>query len=245
MRIALISDIHGNQLALDAVLADARMRGVDRFVCLGDVATLGPRPLDVLRTLRDLDCPCIMGNHDEFLLDRALVERYTQVPVIVEAIDWCRAQMSPADLAFVRSFLTQLEIPLDAERSLLLFHGSPESHMHDLLSTTPDAELELAIGGRRAAVMAGGHTHIQMLRQHRGTLLINPGSVGMPFRQFVAGSRPEIMPYAEYALIDATEGPIGVDLRRVPLNKSALRAATREWRNPPAMLSADLLQQYA
>ena len=86
MRIALISDIHGNQLALEAVLRDAHAQGADRVACLGDVATLGPQPLAVLHTLQELGCPCILGNHDSFLLQPELVARYTQVPVIVEAI---------------------------------------------------------------------------------------------------------------------------------------------------------------
>lgn len=103
MRIALISDIHGNLLALEAVLADARAVGVDRFACLGDVATLGPKPREVLQVLRALGCPCILGNHDAFLLEPELVTRYTQAPVIVEAVDWCRAQLTLEDLAFVRS----------------------------------------------------------------------------------------------------------------------------------------------
>src|SRR5580704_4189608 len=92
MRIALISDIHGNYLALEHVLEDARAAGVDRFACLGDVATLGPRPGEVVRKLRELQCPVILGNHDDFLLDPALVRRYTSAKVIVDAIDWCRAR---------------------------------------------------------------------------------------------------------------------------------------------------------
>ncbi len=244
MRIALVSDIHGNRLALEAVLADARARGVDRFVCLGDVATLGPEPRAVLQLIRELGCPCIMGNHDEFLIDRALVERYTKVPVITQAIDWCRDQLRADDLNFVRSFAQQHEIALDAQRSLLLFHGSPLSHMTDVLSTTPAHELEAMLGERRAAVMAGGHTHIQMLRQHRGVWLVNPGSVGMPFREHVSGARPEIMAHAEYAIVSC-DHEISVELRRVELDRRVLQEATRQWRNAPTLLRDDMLLQYA
>ncbi len=73
MRIALISDIHANEVALGAVLDDIERTGVDRVVCLGDVATLGPRPESVLDRIRQMDCPCIMGNHDAFLLDPELI----------------------------------------------------------------------------------------------------------------------------------------------------------------------------
>jgi predicted phosphodiesterase len=245
MRIALISDIHGNQLALERVLADARLVGADRFACLGDVATLGPRPKDVLRTLRELGCPIIQGNHDAFLLDPALVLRYTGAKVIVDAIDWCRAQLSADDLAFIGTFAAEIDVPLAGGRLLHLYHGSPESNVQDVLATTDDDELERLLAGRRADIMAGGHTHIQMLRQHRGTWVVNPGSVGMPFRRYVSGARPEIMPYAEYAVVDDGGGSPSVELRRVPLDRASLRSETSAWSTPPQLLRDDLLLQYA
>jgi predicted phosphodiesterase len=245
MRIALISDIHGNHLALRRVLADAERNQADRVACLGDVATLGPRPCEVLRTLRELGCPCILGNHDEFLLDAALVSRYTKAPVIVDAIAWCRARLSDEDLAFVGTFARSLDIPLAGSRRLHLFHGSPGSNVQDVLSTTSEDDLDRLLEGCEADVMAGGHTHIQMLRQHRGRWLVNPGSVGMPFRRYVGGARPEIMPYAEYAIVDDTGPAVGVELRRVPLDRAALREEARAWPAAPELLRADLLLQYA
>ncbi|HEX6241123.1 MAG TPA: metallophosphoesterase family protein, partial [Polyangiales bacterium] len=157
MRVVLVSDIHGNQLALEAVLRDAKLRSTDVVACLGDTASLGPHPREVLRTLRQLGGPCIMGNHDAFLLQPELVSQYTQVPVITQAIDWCRAQLGADELAFLSSFAPRLTLPLGAARSLLLFHGSPSSHMRDLLATTEDETLEAELGESRASVMAGGH----------------------------------------------------------------------------------------
>ena len=245
MRVILISDIHGNLLALQAVLRDARPASGDVVACLGDTASLGPHPREVLHTLRELGGPCIMGNHDAFLVQPELVRTYTQVPVITQAIDWCRAQLSAADLAFVRSFAASHELALPNGGALLLFHGSPESYMQDLLATTQDGELETHLGARRAMVMAGGHTHIQLLRQHRGTWLVNPGSVGMPFREYVAGARPHIMPYAEYAEVHVRDDSLCVELKRVLLPRSALRAAIAAWDSPPLLLRDDLLLQYA
>ncbi|MCU1279158.1 MAG: putative protein phosphatase, partial [bacterium] len=137
-RVALISDLHGNLLALDAVLADAARADVDRIVCLGDVASLGPRPREVLARLRALGCDCIEGNHDAFLLDAALVRRYTETAIVVEAVDWCRAQLAPAELDFVRTFGSELKLPLDGGATLACYHGTPRSHMEDLPpSATP------------------------------------------------------------------------------------------------------------
>jgi predicted phosphodiesterase len=242
MRIALISDLHANEVALDAVLADIERVGVDRIICLGDVATLGPRPAAVIERLRDLGCPCILGNHDAFLLDPDLIHTYTEVPVVVEAVDWCRHRLSDAHLDFLRTFQPSLELSLDAECKALLFHGSPRSHMEDLLATTSADELDRALAGQEAAVMAGGHTHIQMCRQHRGTLLVNPGSVGAPFKDVVNGRPPTILPHAEYATVEAAGGTVSINLRRVPLDRGALRDAVAACDNP---LRGMLLEQYA
>lgn len=240
MRIALISDIHGNAVALEAVTREIDRAGVDQIVCLGDVATLGPRPGPVIEMLRELGCPCVLGNHDAFLLDPGLAEAYTEAPEIVEAVRWCRAQLSEEQLDHLRSFMPVIELP-DAGSGLLCFHGSPRSHTDDLLATTTPEELDRMLGGHDAAVMACGHTHIQMLRQHRGTLIVNPGSVGFPFKEHVGGRPPELLPHAEYAVIETSGGALGVDLRRVSLEIDALREAAAACDSP---LRGYMLQQY-
>lgn len=242
MRVALISDIHGNQVALDAVLKDIARVGVERTVCLGDTATLGPSPVRVLQTLREQRIDCIEGNHDEFLLEPGLLETYTQAPPIVAAVDWCRAELPDWAFAFLRGFLPEIEIELGGGTLLQLFHGTPRSHMEDLLATTPAAELDAMLDNPRGTVLAGGHTHIQMLRQHRGTLLVNSGSVGLPFREFVNHGPPTILPHAEYATVEAHAGGVQVTLRRVGLDKDALRAAAAASLNPIAPM---LVQAYS
>jgi predicted phosphodiesterase len=242
MRVALISDLHANEVALSAVFRHIQRHGVDETICLGDVATLGPHPREVLDILKLHSCPCIMGNHDEFLLDAQLINSYTEAPVVKQAVDWCRAQLRPADFAFLRSFQTGLERSLDGRTQLSLFHGSPRSHMENLLATTPPEELDALLGERRSTVMAGGHTHLQMIRQHRGTLLVNPGSVGMPFREFANGQAPRVLPHAEYAIVSVEAGELSVQLQRVELDRAALRQATVSVEHP---LAAGLLANYA
>ncbi|MCE9573069.1 MAG: metallophosphoesterase [Deltaproteobacteria bacterium] len=85
MRIALISDLHANLVALDAVLADIAARGADQVVCLGDVATLGPHPREVLDRLRALDGPAILGNRRGRLRARALPRHAAATPTC----RWC------------------------------------------------------------------------------------------------------------------------------------------------------------
>src|SRR6185437_972703 len=243
MRVALISDIHGNEIALRAVLASIAREGVDQVVCLGDVATLGPRPTVILAMLREMGCPTIVGNHDEFMLRPDLVHGYAKVPIIVDAVHWCRAELTSTDLDQIRAFVPEMDIPLGGGATLHLFHGSPRSNVEDLLATTPADELATMLDGRSATVLAGGHTHVQMLRQHRGMLLVNPGSVGMPFREYVGGRAPELMAHAEYAIVEADEsGEVGVRLRRVPLDRTALRRAAEDSKNP---MRGALVAQYA
>jgi putative phosphoesterase len=235
MRVALISDLHGNEVALDAVLADIARHGVDRIVCLGDVATLGPRPQEVLARLRDVGCACILGNHDAFMLDPEIIRAYRETPkVVLDAVDWCRARLSSADLDFIRSFVPTMELPLDGGARFFLFHGTPRSHMEDLLCTTPPAQLDEMLEGHVATVMACGHTHIQMLRQHRGTLIVNPGSVGLAFEQHVDGKQPTLLPYGEWASVEATAGDVQVRFHRVHLDRAAMRAEAASSSNPLA-----------
>lgn len=242
MRIALLSDLHGNEVALDAVLSDVYGKGVDRIVCLGDTAALGPRPRAVLARLRDLGCPCIMGNHDAFMLDSTLIHQYTRAPVVVEAVDWCRARLSPDDLAFISSFVATLELQLGDSGQVLLFHGTPRSHTEDLVSTTPDQALDGIVAGTNAFVLAGGHTHIPMLRHHRGRVLVNPGSVGMPFEQYVHGQTPTILPSAQWGCLEYAHGQLDVTLRRIELERKALRAEAAATQNP---IGPGLVAQYA
>lgn len=239
MRVALISDLHANELALDAVLADAR-GDYDQLVCLGDVATLGPRPGAVLARLRELRCPCILGNHDEFMLDPPLVRSYSELPLVVTSVDATRESLSAADLAFIETFSRTLALG-----DMFLFHGTPRSNMEDLLSVTPGERVDEMLDGAKALVLAGGHTHLQMLRQHHGMLIVNPGSLGIPFRDYAAGGPPVILPHAEYAIVDIPERgtrAVRVDMRRVALDSGALAAQVGTWDNP---LAADLRARYA
>ena len=240
-RIALISDIHANEFALRAVLTEIRRTGVDQIVCLGDVATLGPRPNAVIEILDELDCLCIMGNHDEFLLDAELVHAYTGSPQVVASINWSQARLSRAELDFLRGFERCREIPL-GKLTVQLFHGSPSSYLENILASTPPEALDDMLAGTTATVLAAGHTHIQMLRQHHGRLVVNPGSVGLPFRDYAGGRTPTILSHAEYAIIEEFDGVVGVSLRRVPLDKRKLDQAQRETEHP---LGPWLLEQYA
>ena len=216
--------------------------GVDQIICLGDLLTLGPDPLAVLERLDRLGCPCILGNHDEFMFNPELVTTYTKAPALIEAIDWCRDRLSHDVIDAIAGFPRTLDVPLDDGHNMLLFHGTPDSNTTDLLVTTPPEVVDEMLSGRTATIMAGGHTHLQMLRQHRGRLLVNAGSIGMPFETYTGGGPPVVLPHAEYAIVESRPGLLTVQLQRVALDKAALhRAAARAADNP---ICATLARMY-
>lgn len=240
-RVALISDVHGHAYALRRVLEDIDQRGVDRIACLGDVATLGPHPHEVLELVCERCDLVILGNHDEYLLDDSRLGDHSHSPLIVAAVAQCRGQLDAAELAFVRSFSRSALAPLCKGSQLLLFHGSPNSNNCDLLAETPEDELAKHLGAHREAVMAGGHTHISLLRQDRGRWLVNPGSVGLPFERFVNGAPPTVLAHAEYAIVESRPDGTSVTLHRVNLERSRLLDSLHGWDSP---LAEYLTQQY-
>ena len=220
MRIAILSDIHGNLVALDAVLADARRELADQFVCLGDVAGNGPQPRQVIQRVHELGCPVVRGNTDEwFLVPQTFDPNSEKERRVMDMLHWGIEQFSPADVEFIQTFQPHAEIALENNATLLCFHGSPQSNTDALLAATPDDDLARMLGAYHATVMAGGHTHTQMLRRYKDMMIINPGSIGLPLVRNAWG---------EYALIEIREGRLAVEFRRVPFDLSALLQSARE-----------------
>jgi predicted phosphodiesterase len=219
MRLGLISDIHGNLLALEAVLAELERAELDRIVCLGDVVA-GPRANDALGRIRALGCPVIMGNWDAWSVD-GMPEPTGPVEEKLYAIGayWAE-RLAADDRDFIRGFLPTLEVELDADTTLLCFHGSPNSFDHWIVATTPDEEVAAMLAGSEAPVMAGGHTHLQMVRRYSDSLFVNPGSVGLPFERW-SPDDVLIAPRAEYAVVTSRDGRLAVDLRRTSYDVDA------------------------
>lgn len=237
MRVALISDIHGNVTALQAVLADIARTGVDQIVFLGDVATLGPQPQAAVDLLRTLHCPCVKGNHDAYVLNLPQFLQDNHAAWAKETIAWCVDQLSATDLTFLESFRLTYQLPLDPdqpEMRLLCFHGSPHSYDDLLLAVTPAAEVDALLAGQAAAVMAGGHSHVQMMRRHRTVVLVNAGSVGLPMVEMPFTGEPRFLPYAEYALVAYQAGQLSVTLRQVAYDCEQTKAAALAYGLPYA-----------
>jgi predicted phosphodiesterase len=223
VRVALFSDVHGNAVAFEAMLADLDHRSVDQVVCLGDHAQGGAQPAECLERLRELGCPVVMGNSDHFVLtldpgEEAVTEQQ------LETARWSASQLSDELLEFHRSFQPTVELDLGDGRTLLAFHGSPRSRDEILGPWMEEEAFREPLAGLDAAVLAGGHIHLQWTRRCGAAYFVNPGSVGLaydhnqPEESFRADSS------AEYAIL-TLDGAVEVEFRRVPFDWAAVLRA--------------------
>jgi putative phosphoesterase len=235
MRIAFISDIHGNFTAFQAVLADINSQAIDQIVCLGDSITLGPQPLEVLSALRELNCLYIKGNHDAAVMDPDNAPKYEITKHLIPDLHWCKDKLSPDDIEFINSFKPTLEINLPHDNSILVFHGSPLSFTDIIQATTPPELLDVYFGGQKANIFIGGHSHIQMVRRYNDKLILNSGSVGNAFRfAFTPGHSVHLLPWAEYMIINQSGNSLNIDARRVYFDTDALLKIVKESQIPCA-----------
>lgn len=226
MRIALVSDIHANLVALNAVLQDIERRGADQLVCLGDVADLGPEPSETLARLRDLGCPIVQGNHDPFT---------EPFPGLENVVAWCRSRLGEAGVTFLKQAPATVKIALAPGVSLLCVHGSPTSYDFQLAAETPSAELAAWQLDADVVAVAAGHTHVQLLRRVRGLTFVNVGSVGQPFESIFDGTKPpRCLKRAEYAIVEWKAGAVCVELCSIPLDFEAYAQAVRRSGFPDA-----------
>jgi predicted phosphodiesterase len=224
MRIAVISDIHGNCVALDAVLADIRERPVDQMICLGDAIQGGAQPAETVARLRALACPVVMGNADALLLTgvKTGAKPITERQMAVRA--WSLSQLSAQDCDFIKSFQPTITLELGPGWRLLCFHGSPSSFDDVILPETPDDEVLRLLQPQPGQALTGGHTHRQQVRSLGAALFFNPGSIGLPYIPPWPDGVTTIDPWAEYAIVSAQdEGRLGLEFRRVPYDIAALR----------------------
>jgi putative phosphoesterase len=235
MKIAAISDIHGNLFALDAVLADIDRRGVDLIVNLGDILSGPLLPRETADRLMALDLPTIRGNHERQVLasdpnamgesDRYAFETITESQ---------------------RNWLAALPAVLRVARDVFLCHATPDSDVDCYLEDIVDGELrpapltriEQRTGTCDASLILCGHSHIPRLsRLASGQVIVNPGSVGI---QAYEGHHPsphtvEIgSPHGRYAIVERSAGEWKVDFAAVPYDwdgasRLALQRERQDW----------------
>ncbi|MCY1196978.1 Phosphodiesterase YfcE [compost metagenome] len=173
MRLALISDIHGNLPALQACLEEASRRGCDEVVCLGDVFGYFPDGADCMNRLLASNIVCLMGNHEAMLLGGLPL---SDAKDEVYQLQRQREMLSPAQLLELRSWLPYMSRTIDSVR-ILLVHGSPWQPLTEYIY--PDSDLSRLDNLPFDAVFMG-HTHRPFVKDRHGSLICNVGSCGLP-----------------------------------------------------------------
>lgn len=206
MRIAIISDIHGNLTALEAVLQDLeRQPPVDQLIVAGDLCLNGPHPREALERVRALGCPVIQGNTD--------LEIVTQAPQKGEkkrtTVGWTREQVGADGIAYLESLPFSHRISNSQGSDILIVHANPLNLEDAIFPNSSDAALQLLLGEVDTGVgaLAFGHLHIAYTRSWRHLLLVDVGSCGLP--------RDEDH-RAAYAMLDWQDNGWQAEIRRVP-----------------------------
>jgi putative phosphoesterase len=222
VRLALISDQHGNDVAFRAAVEDIERVGADSVVCLGDVVQGGAQPRETLDRLAGLGCHTILGNADHFLLDQEVFGPDEEpTPEHFEVREWTLSQLDEQHLEQIGGFRATHEVEEEGQR-LLFFHGSPSSHQ-DVLLPERDAALDPWLV--EAELLAGGHTHRQWTRRIGEALFVNPGSVGLAYDHHRPREEIRFEPIAEWALVTVDASQISVEFRRVGYDVGELRGA--------------------
>ncbi len=179
MRIAVLSDIHGNLLALEAVLEDITQQpSLDALVVAGDLCLNGPCPRQVLETLQALHCPVIQGNTD---VDVA-AQRPKKGSKKRAIVDWTREQIGEVGINYLDALPTSNIVNNPDGSDLLVVHANPLNEEEAIFPTAPDKDLERLLGHVPSTIgaIAFGHLHIAYQRQWQHLLLLDAGSCGLP-----------------------------------------------------------------
>ncbi|MDB5619793.1 metallophosphoesterase family protein [Tardiphaga sp.] len=230
MRFAAIADVHGNYLALEAVLADISAQGIADIVNLGDMAS---GPLDARRTIEimmGMDAPCVRGNHDRYLTDYRLEDmwpsdRFSHGQLEAKHLDWLRAL--PPSIVY--------------RERVYLCHATPaDDNTYWLEAVTSDGVVHMAAietieeqaKGISQSLILCAHSHIpRTVRLRDGRMIVNPGSVGCPGYRDVAPFPHAVetgTPDACYAILDDSGGHWQVTYRQVPYDHAAMAVLARQ-----------------
>ncbi len=207
MKIAFISDIHGNANALDAVLRDIEKRDVDKIYVLGDISYRGPEPQRSVDLVRALDTSVIKGNADEWVVrgvHQGEVPDHALEMMRLER-EWIYSQLNHESIRYLRDLPTELQLEVEDIR-IHAYHATPNSLFDIVLPQESDELLNTKMMVGDAELYVYAHIHRPFIRYINGKCIINLGSVGLPF---------DGLPKSSYALVDIKEGSFQTSIVRV------------------------------
>ena len=209
MKIAVISDIHSNLDAFEAVIAD--LPTVDITLCLGDIVGYGPQPNEVVEKVRLLDPTVVLsGNHD-YAVSTGKTEGFSSHAAL--AAKWTRKELRKENLRYLSTLGPSSRLVLDGVRTSL-FHASPRDPLSEYIYPgISQPEVDALLEQSKGELLLLGHTHMPMVCSSVRGILANPGSVGQP---------RDTIPRASYAIITLSGSQVSVDIRRVAYNIGAV-----------------------
>ncbi|SER48484.1 phosphoesterase, MJ0936 family [Gracilibacillus ureilyticus] len=209
MKLAFISDIHGNSVALEAVLEDIKSRLIDDIVVLGDLCYRGPEPKQSLDLIRSLHAKVLKGNADEWVI-RGVNEG--EVPdsalsLMNKEQAWTREKLDDNDIVYLEQLPSEFSLTYE-NINIHAYHATPDSLFNIVLPEQSDEELlnKLTLS-RKADIYLYGHIHTAYKRVIDGKTIINTGSVGLPF---------DGINHASYVIIELKNGSLSTNHIRVP-----------------------------
>ena len=208
MKIAVISDIHANLIALKTVLEDIKEQNCDKIFCLGDLAMAGPQPVETVDfIIKQTDWTIIQGNTDKLIVDYSseLFENMMNTfPLMAKALREDVKVLREDQKEFLRKLPPQKELEIEGVK-ILLVHGSPRRNNEDILPNLPIEQVEEIIDGVNADLILCGHTHMPAGYQtNTKQTVINDGSVGRPMTEDLK---------ACYLILDINNGSFSAEHR--------------------------------
>ena len=222
MRIAIISDIHANITAFEAVLDDLKQQSVEAVYCLGDLVGYAAFPNEVIDRIRRDGTPTIMGNYDDGVgFDRdecGCAYRDPEEQRLGDlSLRWTQRTVTSDRKEFLRSLVPEIRFEADSKRFRLV-HGSPRRMNEYLFEDRPISSFQRLAATSEADVLIFGHTHKPYTKRVDNVLFVNAGSIGKP---------KDGDPRACYVVMDST-GDVAVEFRRIAYDVETAANAIRE-----------------
>jgi putative phosphoesterase len=236
MKIAFISDIHGNAAALDNVLLDSSKKKVDKIYVLGDLCYRGPEPKRSLELVRSLGAEVIKGNADEWVVRGVQKGEVPEkaLDMMNRERDWTISQLEPSDVDYLDKLPSEINFLIDGV-AINMFHAAPDSLFDIVLPNADDALIQskLMSSQKDARIYIYGHIHKSYIRYMNGKVIINTGSVGLPF---------DGLPMASYAIVEIEEGSIRTSIERVSFDIEQIAEQYRKVNYPNAEMMIKVLR---
>ncbi|MHA2270829.1 MAG: metallophosphoesterase family protein [Candidatus Hodarchaeales archaeon] len=215
MRIAIISDIHGNFPALKVVKEKIEEYSPDKLICLGDIVGYYPWPVECIRyVMKNCDVG-ILGNHDQVVVAADFENKVQWFnDIAAAALNWCRKELLKPKCSKEASFLENLPLIVETDFNdtrVLFTHGSPDDPWEYIIYHPLHADRHLEarmrrwLKNRKKDLIAIGHTHVPFIFRRKKAYVLNPGSVGQPRDGF---------PDASFAIVDINGGKLKIDIHR-------------------------------